>query len=69
MRHCRRLDQAAERRVTLTYEAMDRCRAVWFLVSGEEKASAVAQAMTPGVPSSRYSRGRYRRATAPDRKS
>ncbi len=26
-------------RVTLTYEAMDRCRAVWFLVSGEEKAS------------------------------
>jgi 6-phosphogluconolactonase len=36
-------------RVTLTYEAMDRSRAVWFLVSGEEKASAVAQALAPGT--------------------
>jgi len=36
-------------RVTLTYEAMDRCRAVWFLVSGEEKAPAVARALAPGT--------------------
>ena len=36
-------------RVTLTYEAMDRCRAVWFLVSGSEKADAVAQALAEGT--------------------
>jgi 6-phosphogluconolactonase len=36
-------------RVTLTYAAMDRARAVWFLVSGEEKAAAVAQALAPGT--------------------
>ncbi len=33
-------------RVSLTFEAMDRARAVWFVVSGREKASAVAAALT-----------------------
>ena len=33
-------------RVSLTFEAMDRAKAVWFLVSGAEKASAVAAALT-----------------------
>ena len=32
-------------RVTLTFEAMDRCRAVWFIASGEGKAEAVARAL------------------------
>jgi 6-phosphogluconolactonase len=32
-------------RVTLTFEAMERCRAVWFLASGEGKAEAVARAL------------------------
>ena len=32
-------------RVTLTFEAMDRCRAVWFVASGEGKAEAVARAL------------------------
>lgn len=32
-------------RVTLTFEAMQRCRAVWFLASGEGKAEAVARAL------------------------
>jgi 6-phosphogluconolactonase len=36
-------------RVTLTYEAMDRCRSVWFLVSGAEKADAVARALAEGT--------------------
>jgi len=32
-------------RVTLTFEALDRAQAVWFLVSGEAKADAVARAL------------------------
>ena len=32
-------------RVTLTFEAMARCRAVWFIASGEGKADAVARAL------------------------
>ncbi len=36
-------------RVSLTFGALNRSRSVWFLVSGEEKASAVAQALTPGT--------------------
>ena len=32
-------------RVTLTFAALNRARAVWFLVSGEEKADAVARAL------------------------
>ncbi len=32
-------------RVTLTLEALNRTRAAWFLVSGEEKAEAVARAL------------------------
>lgn len=32
-------------RVTLTLEAMERCRAVWFIASGEGKAEAVARAL------------------------
>jgi 6-phosphogluconolactonase len=32
-------------RVTLTFAALNRSRSVWFLVSGEEKASAVARAL------------------------
>jgi 6-phosphogluconolactonase len=35
-------------RVSLTFEAMDRARAVWFLVSGEGKADAVAAALAGG---------------------
>ncbi len=34
-------------RVSLTFEAMERCRAVWFLASGEGKAEAVARALAP----------------------
>ena len=32
-------------RVSLTCEAMERCRAVWFIASGEGKADAVARAL------------------------
>ena len=32
-------------RITLTFPALRRARAVWFLVSGEEKAGAVARAL------------------------
>ncbi|NYE38316.1 6-phosphogluconolactonase [Nocardioides cavernae] len=32
-------------RVTLTFEAMERCRAVWFIASGAGKAEAVARAL------------------------
>lgn len=32
-------------RVTLTFEAMERCRAVWFIASGDGKAEAVARAL------------------------
>lgn len=32
-------------RVTLTFDAMERCRAVWFIASGEGKAEAVARAL------------------------
>jgi 6-phosphogluconolactonase len=32
-------------RVTLTFEAMERCRAVWFIASGDGKADAVARAL------------------------
>jgi 6-phosphogluconolactonase len=35
-------------RVSLTFEAMDRAKAVWFLVSGAEKASAVKSALAGG---------------------
>lgn len=35
-------------RVTLTFEALDRARAVWFLVSGAGKADAVAAALAGG---------------------
>ncbi len=35
-------------RVSLTFEAMERARAVWFLVSGEDKAPAVAAALAEG---------------------
>lgn len=34
-------------RVSLTFEAMERCRAVWFIASGEGKAEAVARALAP----------------------
>jgi 6-phosphogluconolactonase len=36
-------------RVTLTFAALNRSRAVWFLVSGEEKSEAVARALAPGT--------------------
>lgn len=34
-------------RITLTFGALDRSRAVFFVVSGEEKAGAVARALAP----------------------
>lgn len=36
-------------RVTLTFAALNRSRSVWFLVSGAEKASAVARALASGA--------------------
>ena len=36
-------------RVSLTFGALNRSRAVWFLVSGEEKAAAVARALAAGT--------------------
>ncbi|MCW2791503.1 MAG: 6-phosphogluconolactonase [Nocardioides sp.] len=37
-------------RISLTFEALDRSRAVWFLVSGEGKAAAVARALDEAHP-------------------
>jgi len=36
-------------RVSLTFAALNRSRSVWFLVSGEEKAGAVARALDPAT--------------------
>jgi 6-phosphogluconolactonase len=36
-------------RISLTFGALNRSKAVWFLVSGEEKAPAVAQALAEGT--------------------
>jgi 6-phosphogluconolactonase len=36
-------------RVSLTFGALNRSRSVWFLVSGQEKADAVARALAPGT--------------------
>jgi len=36
-------------RVTLTYGALNRSRSVWLLVSGSEKAEAVARALDPAT--------------------
>ncbi|PWJ25231.1 6-phosphogluconolactonase [Branchiibius hedensis] len=36
-------------RVSLTFEALNRTRAVWFLVAGAEKADALAAALAPGA--------------------
>jgi len=36
-------------RITLTYPALNRSRSVWFLVSGEGKAEAVARALAEGT--------------------
>ena len=36
-------------RVSLTFEAMDRTREVWFVVAGEGKAAAVAAALADGA--------------------
>jgi 6-phosphogluconolactonase len=45
-------------RVTLTFEALARSRAVWFLASGEGKAEAVARALAPdGTVSETPARG------------
>ena len=35
--------------VSLTFGALNRSRCVWFLVNGEGKADAVAQALAPGT--------------------
>ena len=40
-------------RVSLTFGALNRSRSVWFLVSGEGKAGAVARALTPAPTSTR----------------
>ncbi len=36
-------------RVSLTFEALERSRQVWFLVAGPDKAEAVAAAQVPGA--------------------
>jgi 6-phosphogluconolactonase len=36
-------------RISLTFSALNRSKAVWFLVSGEEKAPAVARALAEGT--------------------
>ena len=36
-------------RISLTFSALNRSKAVWFLVSGEEKAPAVARALADGT--------------------
>jgi 6-phosphogluconolactonase len=36
-------------RISLTYGALNRSKSVWFLVSGEEKSSAVARALADGT--------------------
>ena len=36
-------------RVSLTFEALNRTREVWFLVAGSDKADAVAAALAPGT--------------------
>lgn len=36
-------------RISLTFPALNRSRSVWFLVSGDEKADAVARALTEGT--------------------
>ena len=53
-------------RISLTYDALNRSRAVWFLVSGEGKADAVARSLATGAsvsdaPASGV-KGEYRRA-------
>jgi 6-phosphogluconolactonase len=41
-------------RISLTFPRLDRAREVWFVVSGEDKADAVAQALKDGdVPAAR----------------
>jgi 6-phosphogluconolactonase len=34
-------------RVSLTFRALNRARAIWFVVAGEDKADAVARALAP----------------------
>ena len=49
-------------RVSLTFGALNRSRCVWFLVNGEGKAGAVAQALAAGTDVARHpGRGRLRR--------
>jgi 6-phosphogluconolactonase len=36
-------------RVSLTFDALNRAREVWFLVAGSDKADAVAEALSPGA--------------------
>jgi 6-phosphogluconolactonase len=36
-------------RVSLTFDALNRTREVWFLVAGADKADAVAEALAPGA--------------------
>ena len=36
-------------RISLTFSALNRSKSVWFLVSGDEKAAAVAQALAEGT--------------------
>ena len=36
-------------RISLTFAALNRTKAVWFLVSGDEKAPAVARALAEGT--------------------
>ena len=47
-------------RVSLTFPRLDRSREVWFVVSGEDKADAVAQALSGGDVPAAHAKGQDR---------
>ncbi len=47
-------------RVSLTFPRLDRAREVWFVVSGEDKADAVAQALSGGDVPAAHAKGQDR---------
>ena len=47
-------------RVSLTFPRLDRAREIWFVVSGEDKADAVAQALSGGDVPAAHAKGQDR---------